>query len=309
MRLKSLFLSFASLTITLSGAPPEPAQDWELQQQLEDLVQDFEGEVGIFVRHLERNTYAAINENELFPTASLIKVPILIRVMERIEGGELREDSTLHYYQDSINYRWKGGDAVARFQEGADITIGKLMAHMITFSDNHASLWLQSLAGSGIAINTWLVQHGFTATRVNSRTPGREENYEQYGWGQTTPHEMAELLVLIREGKAVSPRASEEMYRYLARIYWDGTALSQIPPTVQTASKQGAVDESRSEVVLVNAPHGDYVFCVITNHQRDTSWHRDNAGVVLIRNVSRLLWNYFEPDFGWEPAPGMERFW
>jgi beta-lactamase class A len=48
--------------------------------------------------------------------------------------------------------------------------------------------------------------------------------------------------------------------------------LSQIPPTVQVASKQGAVNQSRSEVVLVNAPSGDYVFCVITKNQQDESW-------------------------------------
>jgi beta-lactamase class A len=106
---------------------------------------------------------------------------------------------------------------------------------------------------------------------------------------------MAELLVMIRDGRAVSPSASEEIYRYLTRIYWDDEALSQIPPTVQVASKQGAVSRSRSEVVLVNAPRGDYVFCVITKNQEDTSWDDDNEGFVLLRDVSRLSWDYFEP--------------
>jgi beta-lactamase class A len=80
------------------------------------------------------------------------------------------------------------------------------------------------------------------------------------------------------------------MYRYLTRIYWDDEALSQIPRTVQVASKQGAVSDSRSEVVLVNGPHGDYVFCVITNKQTDQSWAEENEGYVLIREVSKLLW-------------------
>jgi len=38
-----------------------------------------------------------------------------------------------------------------------------------------------------------------------------------------------------------------------------------------TSPAKGAVDESRSEVVLLNAPHGDYVFCVINKNQQDTS--------------------------------------
>jgi beta-lactamase class A len=119
---------------------------------------------------------------------------------------------------------------------------------------------------------------------------------------------MAELLVRIREGKVISPDASERMYRNLTRIYWDAEALSQIPPTVQVASKQGAVNESRSEVVLVNAPSGDYVFCVITKNQQDESWESNNEGFVLLRNVSRLLWQHFEPKSTWVPAKESEKW-
>ena len=116
---------------------------------------------------------------------------------------------------------------------------------------------------------------------------------------------MADLVVRIREGKAISPRASERIYRNLIRIYWDSKALSQIPPYIQAASKHGSVDQAKSEVVLVNAPHGDYVFCVITKNQADQRWTSQNEGDVLIRNVSRLLWQYFEPNSTWKPAKGM----
>ena len=98
------------------------------------------------------------------------------------------------------------------------------------------------------------------------------------------------------------------MYRILTRNYWNDVALSQIPPYVQAASKNGAVDAARSEVVLVNAPHGDYVFCVTTKNQADTSWTPGNEGWTLIRNVSRVLWQHFEPDAGWQPAAGAHGF-
>jgi beta-lactamase class A len=178
---------------------------------------------------------------------------------------------------------------------------------MITTSDNTASLWLQGLVG-GATINEWLGAHGFDSTRVNSRVPGREDARSRYGWGQTTPREIAELLVMIRQEKAVSPAASQEMYRHLTRIYWNAQALSQLPPWVQVASKQGAVDRSKSEVVLVNAPSGDYVFSVITKEQEDERWVEDNEGYVLIRKVSALLWKTFEPKHPWTPAPGAEKF-
>jgi len=172
---------------------------------------------------------------------------------------------------------------------------------MITMSDNTASLWCQQLAGTGVEINNFLETNGFKNTRMNSRTPGRKENWQKYGWGQTSPREMAELLIKIHQGSIVNKAAAEEMYRVLCNIYWSGEALSQIPPSVQAASKQGAVNQSRSEVVLVNGPSGDYVFCIITNNQKDESWKYDNEGFSLIRNVSKLLWKYFEPESDWQP--------
>jgi beta-lactamase class A len=233
----------------------------------------------------------------------MIKIPITIGMFNKIESGEIDYHTEL-IYKDSLLY--EGVDILGSFKTNEKIELGKVLMLMITTSDNTASLWCQSLAGTGTAINGWLEKNGFVATRVNSRTPGREANRTKYGWGQTSPREMAELVVRIREGKVISERASERIYRNLTRIYFDSHALSQLPPYIQAASKQGAVDQSKSEVVLVNAPHGDYVFCVITKNQKDERWVMDNEGYVLIRKVSEVLWNYFEKDSKWEPAEGSE---
>jgi beta-lactamase class A len=88
------------------------------------------------------------------------------------------------------------------------------------------------------------------------------------------------------------------MYRVMTRTYWNDEALSVLPPTVQVASKQGAVSASKSEVLLVNAPHGDFVLTIMTKNQEVRRWEADNAGYVLIRDVTRLVWNTFEPDYG-----------
>lgn len=306
--LKHVFMLFAGLLLTGSSYAqplPESISDADLQAKLDSLVQDFRGDVGIYVRHLPSGRTAAIDADSLFPTASMVKVPILLKTFDAIEKGDLAYDQQL-IYRDSLLYA--GEDIAGAFRDSAAISLSKVVMLMITTSDNTASLWLQHLSGTGTAINEWLAAHGFVGTRMNSRTPGRQSDWEHYGWGQTTPREMAELLVMIREGRAVSQAASEEMYRVLTRIYWNDEALSQIPPYVQVASKQGAVNASRSEVVLVNAPSGDYVFCVITKNQQDQSWEDENEGFVLLRDVSRTLWKYFEPDSEWQPAEGMHQY-
>ena len=302
-------LAMVSLLAGILAPPPARAQvapapmheDTALAAQLRPLAEGVRGRVGIYVRHLGTGATVAIDADSLFPTASMIKVPILIGVFDRMERGELGFLDTL-VYTDSLLY--PGEDILGSYRDSAVVPLAQVLMLMITTSDNTAALWSQHLAGTGAQVNAWLANHGFERTRVNSRTPGREPDREVYGWGQTTPREMAELLVTIREGRAVSPAASEAMYRFLTRIYWNGEALSQIPPWVQAASKQGAVNRSRSEVVLVNAPSGDYVFCVITKEQDDESWVPENEGYVLLRNVSSLLWRYFEPGLPWRPPVG-----
>jgi beta-lactamase class A len=306
----SCLLSLCAL-LTLCGAPtPALAQrehpDRRLQHELEAAVAGFHGQVGVYVRHLRTGASAAIQADDTFPTASMIKVPIMIRVFDAMNAGKFAFTDTAPEPRSIAKY--PEDDILAGLSDTARITVSRLLTLSLTYSDNSASLWLQQLAGTGVAINAWLERSGFAVTRVNARTPGREPDYEAWGWGQTTPREMARLVTLIREGKVVSPGASEEMYRTMTRSFWTGEALSQLPPTVQAASKQGAVDQSRSEVVLVNAPSGDYVFCVITKNQQDQRSEPENEGYVLLRRISALLWRRFEPRHPWTPAPGAQAF-
>jgi beta-lactamase class A len=312
MRHLSHFLAVLVVLLpALAGAQPATARsapnerrDTRLEAELAALVRGFAGDVGIYVRHLPTGRTAALRADETFPTASLVKVPLLVGLFDAFAKSRLRFQQPLTY-RDSLAE--PGEDLVARLKDSATVPLSQVALLMETTSDNTASLWLQGLVGAA-AVNDWLAAHGYDSTRVNSRVPGREAARARFGWGQTTPREMATLVTAIREGRAVSQAASEEMYRHLTRSYWTGEALSQLPPWVQVASKQGAVDRSRSEVALVNAPSGDYVFAVITKNQRDTTYASNNAGWVLLRRVSAHLWRTFEPGRPWTPDAGAAAF-
>jgi beta-lactamase class A len=295
-------LCFCSLLLLSCGTSQLAVQekpDANLQQKLEDVVRGFKGDVGIYAHNLKTGQTAAIHPDTLFPTASMIKVSILCGVFDKINRGELKYNQEL-VYLDSMKY---DDGVTGSFRDSTKIQLSELVMLMASLSDNTASLWLQKLAGTGTAINDWLERNGFHQMRVNSRTPGRQADREVYGWGQTTPREMARIFTLIFQGRAVSPEASEQMFRVLSKQYWDGEGLSQIPPTIHVATKNGAVNASKSETVLVNAPSGDYVYSVITKSQEDQRWEDNNEGNVLLRRVARTLWEYFEPETAWKPQP------
>jgi beta-lactamase class A len=210
--------------------------------------------------------------------------------MDKINKGELSYHQDLQY-RDSLLYA--GVDILGSYKETEKIDLSKVMMLMLTMSDNTASLWLQSLAGKGTRINELLDSMGFKNTRVNSRTPGREENRTEYGWGQTTPKEMGTLMEKIVSGEVVTKERSAQMLRMLGRNYWDEYAISQIPSDVFVASKGGAVNGSRSEVLFVNGRGAKYIFCISTKNNKDESWEDKNEAWVLTRKLSALLWNYF----------------
>ena len=261
-----------------------------LQRHIEELIKGFNGDIGIYVKDLRTNKIVAINADTLFPTASMVKIPILTGVMDKMNKGELQYHQTLTY-KDSLLYA--GVDILGSFKNNEQIELSKVIMLMLTMSDNTASLWLQSLAGGGKRINEILDSLGFKNTRVNSRTPGRETNRTQYGWGQTTPYEMADLFEKIYRGEIISDSSSQRMLRLMGRDYWDEEAISQIPSTIFVAAKSGAVDESRSETLLVMAPKNPYIFCICTKYNKDTSWKENNEAWVLTRKISKLLWEHF----------------
>jgi beta-lactamase class A len=274
--------------------------DKNLQAQLQEIIKGFNGNIGLYVKNLKTGKTVSINADTIFPTASIVKVPILLGIMDKINKGELLYDSALTY-KDSLLY--EGSDILGSFKSGEKILLKKVMMLMLTTSDNTASLWLQSLAGKGTRINEILDSLGLKSTRVNSRTPGREDNRTQYGWGQTTPAEMGTIFEKIYRNEIFSPTACERMMRCLGRNYWDeDEAISQIPPTIEVFSKNGCVNASRSEVLLVNAPHNPYIFCIFTKNNKDISWTHENEAWTMARKISLLLWNYFEPNDSWKPT-------
>lgn len=301
---KLLFIVLLSiLNSPFTGYAQVLKEDHKLKAKLEDLIKDFKGDVGIYVRNLKTNKVVAINADTIFPTASMIKIPIMIGTFHKIRQGSLKYEQEL-VYRDSLKY---DDGIVGSLKDSARISLSKVVMLMCTVSDNTGSLWLQALSGGGKRINAILDSLGFQVTRLNSRTPGREANRTQYGWGQTSPREMANLLAMIREGKIISPTYSDRMYRNLGRQFWDEEGLSQIPENIKVATKNGAVNRSRSETVLVHAPNGEYVYSVITKNQKDESWERNNEGYELLRKVSALLWHYFEPKSKWKPLEGYEK--
>src|SRR5450756_1893590 len=200
------------------GHPPIVHADTAaLRRKLDSIADAHHGTVGYSVIDLE--TGARINRrgDETFPTASLIKVAILVTVYDLVAKGLLSLDDPLTVLKiDQV----PGSGVIQFLHNGKVLTVHDAAWLMSTISDNTAT---NLLLDRIIIRRVWAKMDslGLQHTRVHSKSFLRNasvamDSSVKYGLGVTTPNEMARLFALLAEGKAVSPKADSAMLDILA---------------------------------------------------------------------------------------------
>ncbi|MDQ7824567.1 MAG: serine hydrolase [Candidatus Eremiobacteraeota bacterium] len=134
----------AALMITgAAGAFPAPAADPfpALEKKLESLVKKKDGmHIGLAFCHVEKGSFFSMRGDELFPLASVFKVPLLVAVLQKIDRKEasLSSQLVIHEHDKCI-----GSGSLQDQAAGSKVTVERAMELMITVSDNTATdiLW------------------------------------------------------------------------------------------------------------------------------------------------------------------------
>ncbi len=288
----------APLTLRSQSAPPVVVRidTTALRRVLDSIADRHHGVVGYSVIDVETGARIGRRGDETFPTASLIKVGILVTVFDLVTKGQLSLDDPLTVLKiDQV-----GGSGVLQFfHNGAELTVKDAAWLMSTVSDNTATnLLLDRL----IIRRMWdkMDSLGLSHTRVHSKTFLRNSSVAmdssvKYGLGVTTPNEMARLFELLARGKAVSPVADSTMLDMLEHNF-NGNMLQRYAVGVRAAHKDGETDDVRTECTLWYLPRR-VVACVMTKDNVDQRWALDNEPQLTIANIGLAILKAFE----WKP--------
>lgn len=297
----------SSITITSSTQSFSPGFTGELEK----VVAEHEGVMGIYIKHVKSGETVSINADEPMPTASTIKVPVMCAALDLLASGN---GPFKDYYETrTLDAATSVGGAgfLQNYRDGVKIELKEMMHLMITVSDNFATNMLVDWIKID-AVNNWLSANGFEQTRMFSTVFGRQvadqEMRTKWGLGRTTCQEMGRLFEMIYNGQAGTPASCDEMLRLLGHQYFDANIASQLPPTIWVGSKGGAVNDSRSNCAIVEAPGGAYVMIAYTKENLDKSWTKENKAEQAIEKVSALTWKHFEPESKWVRPAGAEKF-
>jgi hypothetical protein len=125
-------------------APIREAEWLELAGGLEKLSRDYRGRVGIYIKDLETGRTWDYNSGRKFPSASLIKLPIMAAVFEKIRAGQLSLDTQIKLTR---GYRVGGSGSLKWVRDGTSLSVMEIVYKMITESDNTATKMLIDSVG------------------------------------------------------------------------------------------------------------------------------------------------------------------
>ena len=275
----------ALLALVTGPATAQRADTARLHHTLDSLAAAHRGVVGYAVRDLDSGARLALRGDETFPTASLIKVAVLVTLYDLVEHGQLSLDDPVTL----LNLDKVGGSGVLNeMHSGLTLTVRDAAQLMIALSDNTATnLLIEKITLGRVAAK--MDSLGLHATRVHHEVMLRQytsiarDSSEKYGLGKTTPNEMAQLFTLLAQGKAVSPKADSLMSAML-ETNQDSELLVRWLIGVRVAHKTGADDEIRTDCGLFYLK-SRVVVCVLTKQNVDQRWIVDNEPLRLMARM------------------------
>jgi beta-lactamase class A len=284
----------AACTASLLALAPNSASGQRLQAlrpQLERRIAQHQGTVGLFVKDLSSGETLSIRGAEQFPSASVIKVPILVELFYQLAKGPLAlSDPVIMLAADQ-----RPGSGVLQFLSTPhQLTLGDAALLMIMLSDNSATNLIIDKIGIR-NVNARMDSLGLPRTRLHAKvflgtaTTIDTAALRQWGFGVTTPEEMGTLFEKLYRGSVVSDSASRQMVDML-RKNWDYEELERaLPGGVSVAHKTGKLNAARHDCGIVYSKPRDYVICVFTRDNKDQSWRIDTEARVTIGELARLV--------------------
>jgi beta-lactamase class A len=297
------------VVIASLGAPHleagQPAGD---ASRLRQVAERFEGELGVFAKHLGTGEIIAWNADARFPTASVIKVAIMVEAFDQIARGALAADTVMPVREAA---KVGGSGVVRELHDGAELTVRDLIRLMIVVSDNTATNMVLERVGVA-SVNKRLAAYGLKDTRLFRPTFGKKAEVDpelerEFGLGMSTPRDMAALMELVATGRAVNADASAQM-RAILEAQQDDRMLPRRLPSgtreIVVGNKTGTDEEKlpdasgvrghvRADAGIVRVDGTSYVVAIFARRVKDRSWTPDNAALTTGAEISRIIFDSF----------------
>ncbi|NEX78145.1 serine hydrolase [Bacillus thermocopriae] len=222
---------------------------------------DFKGRVGVAIE-IENERYEFHSE-EVFPSASVIKVPILMECLKQSEHGNIDVDEFI-----KITERTGGSGVIQALSTNLSLTIKDLMTLMITVSDNTATNMLIDFVGMD-PINRTMEELELHTTRLQRKMmdfAAKEKGLDNV----TSPSDMVKCLKIIHEGDFLSANSRRMALDILHFQQFHDKLLAMIDTDkVFTANKTGSLPNVENDCAILKVGSKTAYVAILTDKLSD----------------------------------------
>lgn len=265
---------------TIGGLVPSGRSLAWLQQRVSDLRSSYSGlRSGLFILDMDNGNFVDLNGDKVYPTASIIKLPILIAFFQDVDAGKIRLDETLTMTPDVIvggSGEMQDDPAYSKYSVLTTIT------NMITISDNTATNMIIKRMGGINVLNQRFRSWGLQQTAIRNWLPDLK------GTNTTTAHELVRLLAMLDKQKLLSSRSQAQALDILRRVHNRTLLPVGLGPGATIAHKTGDIGFLLGDAGIIEMPTGKhYLAAVLVESAYDDPAARD-----FIQDVSRVVYTY-----------------
>ncbi len=211
----------------------------------------------VYVWDYESGRFANFNANTVYSAASIIKIPVLIRLFKSIEAGQVTLDTRIPMTE---YYKSEGSGSLQFKGLKKSYTVDELARVMITESDNSATNMLMTAVGGMNDVNNGLREWGIKNTRINDWLP------DLAGTNVTTAKEMARMLYNIDNPNFLSLSSRERIVDYMSHVHNNRLIQAGLPPEALFIHKTGDIGKMLGDAGIVYTPNGKkYIVVILVN--------------------------------------------
>ena len=251
-----------------------------LKKELHSLMHNYpQIRPAIYVWEYDQGQYVDINANEIYPAASIIKIPILVRMFKSIEANQF----TIYDEMKMIEqYRSSGSGNLQYYQANRNYTMDYLAKIMIQDSDNTSTNMIMAKMGGMDDVNIGLRDWGISKTYVRTWLPDLK------GTNKTTAADMAKILYNLDNPGFLNINSREYIIDYMSHVKNDRLIKAGLGEGALFIHKTGDIGIMLGDAGIVFAPNGKKYIVVILAKRP----HNSYQGKEFIVKASEIIYNY-----------------
>lgn len=262
--------STAKTTAGISGGITEPKNVEHIKSKIENYINGFKGQYGVYYINLVNGMEFGINDEDEYTAASTVKVPINLQLFRRIHDGYIDPEGTMTYTKAD----YEGGTGSIQYQKiGTKYKIRELSRLSIEQSDNVAINMIIRLLGGRAAYKKFMRDVGGTVVDDTKNV--------------SSPKDMALYMKLVYDFYNEDRELGGELIGYLENTIFNDRIPKLLPEDVKVAHKIGNQVGCLHDVGIVFGKE-PYVISIMSKNVLESEAYD------VIAKISRLVYDFAE---------------